>query len=85
MIFINLDTIETVNNLAKTCDKYDKIYIDVIHGRYTVNGRSVLGVCSLMGNIVKVVPDTDDNLLITYIIRDLKEIGAWVEDSIIEK
>lgn len=78
MIFINLDTIDVVNNLVKVCDRYNDIYIDIIHGRYTVNGKSILGVCSLMGNIVRIVPDTICEDILDNLTKDLIEIGALV-------
>ena len=78
MIFLNLDGLNKVEQLVKVCEKYE-IDIDVVHGRYTLNGKSVLGVSSLMGNIVKIIPATEDQLLLGYIIKDLKEIGAWVQ------
>lgn len=76
MVLYNLDTLEKVNKLTKVCDRYE-IDIDVLCGRYIINGRSVLGVSSLIGNIVKIQPITDDKLLKAYVIRDLKEIGAY--------
>ena len=81
MIFINLDSLETVNNLVKICDKYDKHYIDVAYGRYTVDGRSVLGVSSLMGKIVKIIPVTDDEILTKFIEKEVTEIGGWIEKT----
>lgn len=78
MIFICVDSLDTVCNIARVCNKYNKIDIDVIYGRYIADGKSVFSVCSYLGKIVKIVPITDDNLLINYIIRDLKEIGAWI-------
>ena len=79
MIFLNLDGLNKVEQLVKVCDKYE-IDVDVVYGRYTLNGKSVLGVSSLMGNIVKIVPATEDKLLLGYIVKDLKEIGAWVQN-----
>lgn len=81
MIFIHLDSLNTANNLVKVCEQYKECDIDVVHGRHTVDGRSLLGVMAFSGKIVNIVPITDNNLLINFIIRDLKEIGAWVEES----
>ena len=80
MIFLNLDTLDKVDKLTRVCDRYE-INFDVIHGRYIIDGRSVLGVSSLLGNIVKIVPDTDDKWLLVYITRELEEIGAWVSQE----
>ena len=79
MILINLDSLEKVNNLVKICERYQADF-DIEYGRYVINGKSVLGVSSLLGNIVKVLPDTDDQLMLGYIVRDLKEIGAWLAE-----
>ena len=80
MILINLDSLNRVTQLTRTCEKYE-IDTDIIYGRYIVNGKSVLGVSSLIGNIVKIEPSTEDNLLLEYLVRDLKEIGAWTEEK----
>lgn len=77
MVFLNLDSLDKVTKLVKVCEKYDSVDFDVIHGRYVINGKSVLGVSSLIGNIVKIETNTTDSLLITYIIKELEEIGAW--------
>lgn len=77
MIFITLDSLDKVNALTKVCEKYNDIDTDVMHGRYIVNGCSVLGVSSLLGNIVKICPNTTDEETMNSIINDLEEIGAW--------
>lgn len=79
MIFLNLDSLDKVSKLVKVCEKYD-IDMDIVYGRYIINGKSVLGVSSLMGNIVKINPITDDKLLLGYIVKDLEPIGAWVQN-----
>lgn len=80
MILINLDSLDIVTQLTRVCEKYEAD-TDVIYGRYVVNGKSVLGVSSLIGKIVKIEPNTNDKLLLSYITRDLKEIGAWTEEK----
>lgn len=79
MIFIKLDNLDTVNKLVSVCNKYkDRADIDIVYGRYTLDGCSVLGVASLIGNIVKIIPVLDDGVLLDTFIVDVKEIGAWV-------
>ena len=81
MIFINLDKMETANNLVKICERYsDYMEVDVHYERYVVNGVSILAIASLFGNIVRIVPRTEDALLKGYFVRDITEIGAWVKD-----
>lgn len=77
MVFVTLDSLDKVNALVKVCERYKEVDTDVMHGRYTVDGRSVLGVSSLLGNIVKVCPNTTNKELMCSIIKDLEEIGAW--------
>lgn len=78
MIFMNIDTLQTAEKLTKVCDRYrDNMCIDVEHGRYTVDGCSVLGVFSLSGNIVKVVPNTDDPDILNAFVKEIKDIGGW--------
>lgn len=77
MVFMTLDSLDKVNALVKVCERYKEVDTDVMHGRYTVDGRSVLGVSSLLGNIVMVCPNTNDESMIHSIIKDLEEIGAW--------
>lgn len=79
MIFIKLDTLETVNQLCKISDKYkDKMNIDISYGRYIIDACSILGVTSLMGNIVKIVPVTDDTLLLHYYFNEIEKLGAYM-------
>lgn len=80
MIFLNLDTLDKASKLVKTCENYD-VDFDVLYGRYTIDGKSVLGVSSLIGHIIKIVPNTNDSLLMNYIIKDLENIGAWTETN----
>ena len=77
MVFLNLDSLDKVTNLVKVCEKYDSIDFDVVYGRYVIDGKSVLGVTSLIGHIIKIVPNTNDVLLLGYVVKDLEEIGAW--------
>lgn len=81
MIFIHLDSIEIATNLVKICEQYKDCDIDVVHGRHIVDGRSLLGVMAFSGKVVNIVPITDDNVLLTFITKDLKEIGAWTVDT----
>ena len=53
MLNYNLDSVQTAHKLVRLCEKYhDDMSIDVIHGRQTVDGCSLLGVASLVGNFV---------------------------------
>lgn len=79
MIFIKLDSLDTVQKLCKISDKYkDAIMdIDVVYGRQTIDARSILGITSLMGNIVKIVPISSNIEAINTYFDEIKEIGAY--------
>ncbi len=78
MIFIKLDSLETVTQLCKVSDKYkNKMDIDINFGRQTVDACSVLGVTSLMGNIVKVLLNSNDENLEKEYFNEIKQIGAY--------
>lgn len=78
MIFMTLKTIEDAKKLSRICETYsDKMEVDVLTSRYTVDGASLLGVMSLLGLIVEIKPITDDYLLKTYFLREVEKIGAY--------
>ena len=57
MLSFNIDSKESAEKLIRLCEKYhDDMDIDIIHGRQTVDGCSLLGVTSLIGKFVSVVP-----------------------------
>ena len=75
MFYIKLSTLEVINNLVRICDRYkDKMDIDMLYGRYTVDAASYLGVMSLMGNIVEIRPVSDDDVLIKEFLGELETI-----------
>lgn len=78
MYFLKLDTLETANGLSKVCERYKEYMdVDIVYGRQTIDGRSVLGVVSLLGHIVKVVPVTKDDILIKDFYIDIEKLGAY--------
>ena len=59
MLNYNLDSLQSAEKLVRLCEKYRdemELDIDVIYGRQTVDGCSLLGVTSLIGKFVSVVP-----------------------------
>lgn len=75
MLSFNLDSKESAEKLIRLCEKYrDDTEIDVICGRQTVDGRSLLGVISLIGHFVTVKPQTDDKSIVERFGEDLKRI-----------
>lgn len=48
-----IDSVQSAEKLTRLCEKYhDDMDIDIMHGRTVVDGCSLLGVTSLVGNFV---------------------------------
>ena len=76
MLNYNLDSMEAAGKLTRMCEKYKgQMEIDVICGRQIIDAYSVLGVHSLIGHIVSLVPQTDDTSVLVQFQEDLKEIS----------
>lgn len=61
MLSFNLNSKKSAEDLIKLCEKYrDDVEVEVIHGNQTVNGCSLLGVFSLLGNFVGIKTDSRD-------------------------
>lgn len=75
-VFISLDSFDTAIAFCKICDKYD-FDINIEYGSYVIDGKSILGVASLVGKIVKIVPITDNNEQLEDFISEIKKIGAY--------
>ena len=72
MLSFNIDSGESAEKLIRLCEKYrDDTEVDVICGRQTVDGRSLLGVMSLIGHFVTVKPQTDNEDVINKFSDDL--------------
>ena len=59
MLNYNLDSVQSAEKLVRLCEKCRdemEMDVDVTHGRQTVDGCSLLGVTSLIGKFVSVVP-----------------------------
>ena len=77
MYFLKLDSLETANELSMICDRYkENMDVDIIYGRQVIDGRSVLGVVSLLGHIVKIIPVTNDNATKNF-YNEIEKIGAY--------
>lgn len=75
MLNFNIDSCEAATKLIRLCEKYHgDMEIDVIHGRYIIDGCSVLGVHSLIGHMVALEPQSDDKTLIERFGEDLERI-----------
>lgn len=75
MINYNLDSVQSAEKLIRLCEKYrDDTEVDVSYGRQTVDGRSLLGVMSLIGHFVTVRPVTNDSDVAERFSEDLERI-----------
>lgn len=70
-IFMKLNTLEDVQNLANLCEKFsESMCVDVYHGRYTLSGRSILQLTSMIGSIVRLVPEEVESMDALYAFKD---------------
>lgn len=73
MLSFNLNSKKSAEDLIKLCEKYrDDVEVEVIHGNQTVNGCSLLGVFSLMGNFVGVKADSRDEDAVQRFAEELE-------------
>lgn len=73
MLNFNLNSKKSAEDLIKLCEKYrDDVEVEVIHGNQTVNGCSLLGVFSLMGNFVGVKADSRDEDAVQRFAEELE-------------
>lgn len=70
MIAFNLDSIEKAQKLSLICCKFSED-IDVLYGRQIIDGKSILGVTSLIGHVVGIEINTDDDQVKQEFIKDL--------------
>lgn len=77
MVSFSILKIEDVKMLVDFCNKYDED-IDVIYRRYVVDGKSYLGVASLIGHIVSISIHTDDKEKYTQFHNELYRLCTGV-------
>lgn len=82
MLFLELKNLDAANNLCKICDKYkDKMNVDIKHGRYVIDGCSILAVTSLIGKIINICPVTNDESALSDFKESIKNIGGYEVDN----
>lgn len=52
MVSYFIKDVDSAKKLVSVCEKYEEAEIDVIYGRQIIDGKSILGVMSLMGKMV---------------------------------
>lgn len=75
MLSFNLNSKKSAEDLIKLCEKYrDDVEVEVIHGSQTVNGCSLLGVFSLIGNFVGINTYSGDENKMQQFEEELERI-----------
>ena len=75
MLSFNLNSKKSAEDLIKLCEKYrDDVEVEVIHGNQTVNGCSLLGVFSLIGNFVGINAYSGDENKMQSFEEELEKI-----------
>lgn len=75
MLSFNIYSKESAEKLIRLCISHrDGTEVDVTCGRQTVDGRSLLGVMSLIGHFVTVRPVTNDSDVAERFSEDLERI-----------
>ena len=75
MLSYNLNSMKAAECLIRLCEKYQNVLeVDVIHGRQTIDGCSMLGVYSMIGNIVSLDLHAKDINVIQKFKSELKKI-----------
>lgn len=74
MTAFKIETLIDAQNLVNICNKYP-FNIDIIYSTQIVDGKSILGVSSLLGNYVSVIPITDDKDAVIKFENDIKPIS----------
>ncbi len=74
LIAFKIETLTDAQNLVNVCDKYP-FNIDVIYRQQTIDAKSFLGVTSLLGNYVSVIPATDDEEMLSKLESEIKPIS----------
>lgn len=73
-MFIKLNTIDNVKEFVNICSKYD-VDIDVKQGKFTVDGKSILGIFSLnlMDKLDVYILTKDERVILDF----KQKISKW--------
>jgi len=83
-LIIKLNTISDAKDFVSICSKYHDTEVDVKQGKYTVDGKSVLGIFSLnLLEPVKVVVDSDYGNDKIAFYTDIKKWKVYSNDDTI--
>lgn len=79
MLSCRLSDVNTAEQLVVICRQFQED-IDVIHGRYIIDGKSTLGVVSLIGNIVSLEINTSNEQIKTEFEKEIIRLNESVGD-----
>lgn len=72
---VHIRTPEFANKLCEICTPYTKKFdIDIVRGRCVLDASSILGILSMLGNNVDIVPHTNSNALINELFYKIDAI-----------
>lgn len=82
MIKIKLE-LQYISEIVCICEK-QPFGVDVEIGRYIIDGASMLGMLSVVGSDVTIVPATDDKQAVRKFYEELVPYGArWESDDVL--
>ena len=67
---------KNVTDFVAVCNK-EKFDVNVICGRYCVDGKSVMGVMDMCGRTATIAPVTTDEIEIERFFKRIKPLGAY--------
>ncbi len=79
MLSCRLSDVNTAEQLVVICRQFQED-IDVIHGRYVIDGKSTLGVVSLIGNIVSLEINTSNEQIKKEFEKEIIKLNESVGD-----
>lgn len=72
---VNIKTPEFANKLCEICTPYTKKFdIDIVRGRCVLDASSILGILSMLGNDVEIIPHTNNNVFIKELFYKIDTI-----------
>lgn len=72
---VHIRTPEFANKLCEICTPYTKKFdIDIVRGRCVLDASSILGILSMLGNYVDIIPHTNNNALVKELFYKIDAI-----------
>lgn len=72
---VHISTPEFANKLCEICTPYTKEFdIDIVRGRCVLDASSILGILSMLGNDVDIIPRTNNKMIIDELFKKIDTI-----------